>query len=425
MKKAVHNHKHISLDDRLIIQSGIVNYSSLSSIASIIGKDPTTVKKEIVLHRSFKIGRHYNQEPAFSCLSFKACSSPHYNNFSFCNSSCSDYKPSFCKRRDKSPFACNGCDSLKSCRKDKFIYDAKVAHSDYISSLHDSRSGVNLSFFHARDISNIVKPLLDKGQSPAQILIGHPELPFCKKTFYTYVDNGILPNINNSDFRKKVTYKPRKKSSVVKPLKDYLIGHTYNDFASFLDRNPFAHIVELDSVVGVENNAGKILHTMLFVDQNFLLAYLSDANTAISTVHWFDELQKKLTTVPFIEYFFLVLTDRGSEFSSVKDLEFDQNNIQRSHVFYCDAMHSWDKGALENVHHYLRYFLPKGTSFSDLTQDKVDLMISHINSSPRLSLKGKTPYECMEFFYGEFLMKKLNIKKIPKDDVILKPYLIK
>lgn len=61
----------------------------------------------------------------------------------------------------------------------------------------------------------------------------------------------------------------------------------------------------------------------------------------------------------------------------------------------------------------------------DLTQDKVDLMFSHINSVPRENLGGKTAYEAFCFFYGEELAKKLNIQKIEKDKVTLKPYLLK
>ena len=56
---------------------------------------------------------------------------------------------------------------------------------------------------------------------------------------------------------------------------------------------------------------------------------------------------------------------------------------------------------------------------------QVDLMFSHINSVPRKSLGGKTPYEAFSFFYGENILSKLNIQKIEKDKVTLQPYLLK
>lgn len=51
-------------------------------------------------------------------------------------------------------------------------------------------------------------------------------------------------------------------------------------------------------------------------------------------------------------------------------------------------------------------------------------MFSHINSIPRESLGGKTPYEAFSFFYGEDILNKLNIQKIEKDTVTLQPYLL-
>ena len=60
-----------------------------------------------------------------------------------------------------------------------------------------------------------------------------------------------------------------------------------------------------------------------------------------------------------------------------------------------------------------------------LTQENLELMFSHINSVPRASLGGKTPYEVFTYFYGNKVLKKLNIQKIQKDMVTLQPYLLK
>ena len=68
--------------------------------------------------------------------------------------------------------------------------------------------------------------------------------------------------------------------------------------------------------------------------------------------------------------------------------------------------------------------LPKKTNLNFLTQEKLDLMFSHLNSMPRASLGGKTPYDVFTFLYGEKVAKKLNIQKIRKDDVNLTPSLL-
>lgn len=80
---------------------------------------------------------------------------------------------------------------------------------------------------------------------------------------------------------------------------------------------------------------------------------------------------------------------------------------------------------MENNHNYVRDIIPNGKSLKNLTQNDLNLMFSHINSTPRKSLNGRTPYETFEFLYGSEILKKLNIQKIEKDMVTLQPYLLK
>lgn len=51
-------------------------------------------------------------------------------------------------------------------------------------------------------------------------------------------------------------------------------------------------------------------------------------------------------------------------------------------------------------------------------------MFSHINSTSRESLGGKTPYEIFTFIYGKQLANKLNIQEIAKDEVTITPRLL-
>ena len=88
---------------------------------------------------------------------------------------------------------------------------------------------------------------------------------------------------------------------------------------------------------------------------------------------------------------------------------------------------------MENTHNYIRDIIPNEIDLSDLTQDDLDLMFSHINSTPRKIYNGKTPYEIFTFLYskennlnrGIEILEFLNIKEIKRDEVTLKPYLIK
>ena len=101
------------------------------------------------------------------------------------------------------------------------------------------------------------------------------------------------------------------------------------------------------------------------------------------------------------------------------------NDIQRSSIYYCDPMRSGQKGGVENVHTMLRNVLPKGTSFEFLTQWDVNLIVNHINSTPRDSLDGRTPYSAALEVFGENTMKVLQLRRIEPDEVNLTPKLIK
>ena len=121
-----------------------------------------------------------------------------------------------------------------------------------------------------------------------------------------------------------------------------------------------------------------------------------------------------------------MLTDRGTEFEKCELIEVNiETGEIRGNIFYCDPQSPSHKPHVENNHNYVRDILPNSKSLKNLTQEDLNLIFSHINSSPRASLNGKTPYEAFEFLYGNEILNKLNIQKIEKDMVTLQPYLLK
>ena len=104
--------------------------------------------------------------------------------------------------------------------------------------------------------------------------------------------------------------------------------------------------------------------------------------------------------------------------------EKDATGTTRLNIFYCDPMQASQKPHVENNHNYVRDIIPNKYPIEALTQADIDLMFSHINSTPRESLGGRTPYETFCFFYGEIAAKLMNIVRVERDNVILKPSLI-
>ena len=86
---------------------------------------------------------------------------------------------------------------------------------------------------------------------------------------------------------------------------------------------------------------------------------------------------------------------------------------------------SRQKGMIEKNHEFIRYVLPKGSSFKNITQEDCNLIMNNINSLCRDSLNGKSPYEAMLFLCDEYILKILNCYYIEPDNVDLSENLLK
>lgn len=177
---------HLTLEERRIILTGITNGSTKTAIAQTIGKDKSTIGKEIKLHRTLT---HKCKMP-LECNYYRKCP---FNRL--CTSDCPEYVPFHCSRRDRSPGACNSCSNWSHCRFDKYLYCPEDAQMDYRSTLVDSRQGVNLTSQEARAMADIIKPLLKQGHSPFQIVTNHPELGISEKTLYNYIEDDVFHEI--------------------------------------------------------------------------------------------------------------------------------------------------------------------------------------------------------------------------------------
>ena len=138
----------------------------------------------------------------------------------------------------------------------------------------------------------------------------------------------------------------------------------------------------------------------------------------------FDRLEKRLGTVTFSILFETILTDRGGEFDDPEALETGMDD-QRTSIYYCDPMRSGQKGGIENAHTKLREILPKGTSFEYLTQWDLNLIVNNINSVPRQSLLGLTPYRAAKENFDMDVLLALQLRPVDPDQINLTPELIK
>ena len=412
---------HLTVQERIIIEKGIENGSTKAAIALTIGKDKSTVGKEIKKHRELVHKSSYK----INCANMKNCSHNHV-----CDN-CADFKPFTCNRRDRSPGACNGCSKYTHCRYDKYRYKADFSHKKYREDLVDSRTGINMSYEECKAMADIIVPLIKAGHSPYHIVTNHPELNISEKTLYNYIENGIFREFGllDIDLRIKTKRKITKKASnkyKKREDKKYLNGRTYDDFINYTAENKNLSVVEMDTVYN-NGSTGPFMQTFKFLDYSFMFIVYQEEKTAKSMVEGVDLLEKILGEDLFSEEVAIIKTDRGSEFCDAEGFEKEENESRRTRIFYCDPMASGQKGSLENNHKEIRYICPKENDLKDLglnSQEKANLIVSHINSQSKKHLKGKSPLEVMEFMnpalYQKF--KDFGIERINKDNIVLKQY---
>lgn len=429
-------HKHLSLEQRTEIEAALVNGRTFRAIGCLVGKDPGTVAREVRLNRFQKatvqpLSRLRNNcrlnttcEVRHICgkqLCPKLCRSCTWYN---CNFMCRTFEDQVCARLEKAPYVCNGCSTRQHCRLTKYWYRATQAEQAYRDRLSGSRRGINLSPDELAALDDLVTPLLRQGQSINHIFASHAvEIGCSRKTLYSYISQGCL-SVINLDLPRQVRYKKRRKRRKEAPANPkYRIGRTYEDFVRLTALNPDLPVIELDTVEG--SDCSEVLLTLLFRQSKLMLVELLPAQTQACVLRAFDALETALGPDAFAQTFPVILTDNGSEFKNPDAIECSLAGGIRSRVFYCNPGASWQKGALEKNHEYIRYVLPKGVSFAWLKPDMVKLLRDHINSTRRDALNKNSPLDLATLLLSKPVIEQLCLRRIPPDDIILKPTLLK
>ena len=337
------------------------------------------------------------------------------------------YKYRHCEKLDKSPYVCNGCKSRCGCRKERYTYYARKADDSYREVKSEARKGINLTPEEIYVINTTLTPLIKKGQTINHLYINHPDiLDFSKPSFYNYINNGVF-EFKPLDFPRIVKYKKRKNSNKRRTRKEreILIGRKYEDFITYTFNNTDLNIVEMDTVCGLKEE-NDCFRTLLWRKSKFMLIFKLESQTTEEVSRIFKYLQEIIPYEIYKYLFQVILTDNGHEFFDVDNIECIQSTGEYvTHLFFCDPHMSCQKGMIEKNHEFIRYILPKGSSFKNINQEDSDLIMNNINSLCRDSLNGKSPYEAMLFLCDEYILNKLNCYYIKPDDVILNDSLLK
>ena len=414
---------HLTESHRIKIEHYLNENYSYRKIAELLNVNVSTISREVKRNiRTYSISNHM---VIVECIHKDNCERLKGSSKSkMCSINCPDYELRKCDRfstKNAKP-VCNSCPNNAKCKLARKKYIANVANNKYELRIL-LRPKIRITQEQFDFINKLFSEKMTKGQSISVIYQNHKdEIMISENTVRNYLKRGLLKSNQLDMIRPRFTANKSVKRRVIKNV-DLLNGRTYEDFINYTKEKDIL-IVQLDTVVGklVDNKKILTIHWPSFHFQiGILLEKLSPAfvNNALM------ELKNKLGLETYKILFQVILTDNGIEFSLLDEIENDENGELITKVFFCDPYKSSQKGSCERNHEFIRYVLPKGVSFDNLNQKDVDLIFSHINSTPRNSLGFKTPFELFKTAFGIEVLRILNINEINKDDVHLKPELIK
>lgn len=385
--------KHLTSDQRIEIQECLSHGMTFKAIGKRIGKDQTTVSKEVKRH--IKVHRN-----------------------SFVN------REDCCPKLLKAPFVCNGCPyrTRSSCHFPRHIYEAKSAQQDYETLLTEAREGIPLTKESFYQTEQVISSAVRRGQHIYHAIQTY-NVPVSASTVYRHIHKGYY-SIANIDLPRAVKFKPRQKHTDEKIPKALRNGRTFDEFLVFCQENGITSHLELDTVIG--RIGGKVIMTFHFTAFNFMFGLLMENKTAAETAAKISGLKQALQNAgfSFSETFPVLLTDNGGEFSCVQAIEEDLDG-SLSKLFFCNPSTPSEKAKIEKNHTLMRDILPKGSSFDHLTQEDVNLVFSHVNAVKRKEFNGKSAYDLFCFSYSQKLASVLGISFVPAEDVIQSPKLLK
>ena len=386
--------KHMTFDDRIEIQECLNKGMTFKAIAQRIGKDQTTVSKEVKLH-----GKTY----ANSFTKTDEC----------------------CPKLLKAPFVCNGCPKRNhsNCRYVRRGYQAKTAQQEYETVLVESREGIPLTKEEFYKTEQIISSAVKAGQNVYHAIQAN-NLSVSKTTVYRHIECGYY-TISKIDLPRAAKFKPRKEQKGEYVPKGVKIDRSFEDFLHYLEENPSTNYVEMDTVIG--RVGGKVIMTFQFVNVDFMFGLLLDNKTAAEAAGKIRALKEKLWAyeLKFGEVFPVLLTDNGGEFSDVFAFENGLDEQLETKMFFCDPNAPYQKPHVENNHTLFRGIVETGTSFDDWTQENVNLIFSHINAVKRKQFNGKSSYDLFTFTYSKELAEALGISFVAPKDVVQTSKLLK
>lgn len=258
----------------------------------------------------------------------------------------------------------------RELNRNSYPYNAYQAQERYENSKSRCGAKVKLTLELKEDIENS----LDIMTSPEIYCATHNTVSF--KTIYNWMTKAYLEIVPEQLVRRMKKPKSTEKRGKINS------GRSISERPEIVEsRSEFGHW-ELDTVVSPR---GK--------DKTCIATFAERLSRAYFTVKVPDRTSESMIKAckticqNFPKQCFKSLTcDNGKEFSKHEEIE----SIFNCPLYFADPFSSYQRGTNENSNGLLRRFFPKGTCFSEVSDEELLHATTLINSRPRKVLNFKT-----------------------------------
>ncbi|NQY01384.1 MAG: IS30 family transposase [Flavobacteriaceae bacterium] len=272
----------------------------------------------------------------------------------------------------------------RNCDKRSGLYKDVLAQSKYNKRMILKPKRVYLT---KEIIANSVE-LLQKDYSPEQIvgaLKKQGKATVSHEILYQYIwkdkkEKGVL----HSHLRRQGR-KYRKRGSL-KDTRGAITGRVcIEKRPEIVDKRSRFGDLEFDLIIGEHHNQA-------------ILTINDRASGMLKMVKVFskkaDEITRKAIELlqEWKPYIHTITADNGKEFAGHRTVS-EELNID---YYFAHPYHSWERGSNENLNGLIRQYFPKGSSFIDITDERIKEIETKLNERPRKRYNFATPIEKME-----------------------------
>lgn len=214
----------------------------------------------------------------------------------------------------------------------------------------------------------------------------------CIKTLYNWIDRKLIKT-RNINLLMKLKLKNKKPTGFTR-INKKVLGQSIELRPHAVDtRTTFGHW-EIDTVVGQKSGEDQVLLTMVERKSRYELILKIDGKQSCHVVNALRRLIKE-TGDAFPKIFKSITADNGPEFSDLSECLKGLSEVYFTHPYA-----SWERGTKENQHRFIRRHIHKGIPISTVTASTVHKIQEWMNRYPRKILNGQS---AMEVFLKELI----------------------